>query len=156
MYLGLESGSDRVLESIDKGTTVEKIVKVSEMVYDSGIPSVTSVLLGLPGEGKEDVEETLKLMRKIKTDLFDVNTFVPIPGTRSYDEMSEADRRNIDWKKVGFKSFESHFSSTIPLDDFNGYRSEAFKTANNLRIKTIIRFGTRMFFQSCANMFKRS
>ena len=55
MYLGFESGSDKVLQIIDKKTSVEKNIKISEIVYKSGIPSGTGILLGLPDEGKEDM-----------------------------------------------------------------------------------------------------
>ncbi len=70
LYFGLESGSDRVLKAIDKKTTVEQIIRVSEMVYNSGIFTATSILMGLPYETKEDMEETLKLMKKVKTRYF--------------------------------------------------------------------------------------
>ncbi len=155
LYIGLESGSDRVLKAIDKKITVEKIIKVSGMVHSSGIPSATSIMLGLPDEGKEDMEATLKLMKKIKTDIFDVNSYIPLPGTPSYDAMSEEDKKNIDWRKVGYKSFNNYFSKSILHDDFKRYRSEAYEIANNVRKKTIVRFGARMFFHFVARMFKK-
>jgi radical SAM superfamily enzyme YgiQ (UPF0313 family) len=141
LLFGLESGSDRVLKAINKKTTVEQIIRVSEMVYNSGIPSVTSILLGLPGEGKEDMEETLKLMGTIKTDIFDVNSYVPLPGSQLYDSMSEEDKKNIDWRKVAYKSFENYFSRSISHDDLKRCLSQAYEIANNVREKTIVRFG---------------
>jgi radical SAM superfamily enzyme YgiQ (UPF0313 family) len=144
LYFGLESGSERVLKAIDKKITVEEIIKVSEMVYNSGIPSVTSIVLGLPEEKKEDIEETLKLMKKVKTDILDVNSYVPLPGTRLYDSMSEEDKKNIDWRKVAFKSFDNYFSKNISRDDFRRYVSEAYEIANNVRRETLVRFGASM------------
>jgi len=145
LYLGLESGSDRVLKAINKKTTVEQNIKVSKMVYNSGIPSATSIMLGLPDESKEEMEETLKLMKKVKTDIFDVNSYIPLPGTPLYDSMSEEDKKNIDWRKVGLKSFDNYFSKSMSHDDFKRYLSEAYKIANNVRGKTIVRFGAKMF-----------
>jgi anaerobic magnesium-protoporphyrin IX monomethyl ester cyclase len=156
LYLGLESGSDRVLKAIDKKITVEKIITVSKMIYNSGIPSVTSILLGLPDEGKEDIEETLKLMKKVKTDIYDINNYIPLPGTLLYDSMSEGDKKNIDWRKVGYKSFDSCFSESISTDDFRRCRSEAYKIANNVRNKAIIRFGAKIFFRFAARKLKKS
>ena len=144
LYFGLESGSERVLKAIDKKITVEEIIKVSEMVYNSGIPSVTSIVLGLPEEKKEDIEETLKLMKKVKTDILDVNSYVPLPGTRLYDSMSEEEKKNIDWRKVAFKSFDNYFSKNISRDDFRRYVSEAYEIANNVRRETLVRFGASM------------
>jgi len=155
LYIGLESGSDRVLKSIDKKITVEQIIKVSKMINNSGIPSATSVLLGLPDEGKEDIEETLKLMRRIKTEIFDVNSYIPLPGAPLYDSMSEEDKKNIDWRKVAYKSFDNYFSRRMSSDDLQKYRSQAYKIADNVRKKTIVRLGSRMFFHSIANTLKR-
>ncbi len=137
LYFGLESGSNRVLKAINKKITVEQIIKVSEMVYDSGIPAVTSVLLGLPDETREDMEATLKLMKKVRTDLFDVNSYTPLPGTLLYDSMSEEDKKNIDWRKVSLKSLDGYFSKTMSYDDFQRYRAEAYDIANNVRNKIV-------------------
>ncbi|MFC1990872.1 B12-binding domain-containing radical SAM protein [Chloroflexota bacterium] len=154
MYFGLESGSNRMLKYIDKKITVDKIIEVSKMVYDSGIASATSILIGLPEENKKDMEETLELMKKVKTDIFDVNNYSPLPGTTLYDAMSEEDRNNIDWRKVAFKSFDNHFSKNISNDDFTRYRSEAYKIADNVRIKTIFRLGAKRFFHHIVKIFK--
>lgn len=142
LYFGLESGSDRVLQSIDKKMNVAEMVRVSEMVHDVGIPSVTSVLLGLPDEGEEDMAETLRLMKKVKTDIFDINSYVPIPGTPLWDAMS-AEKRNIDWRKVGFKSFNNYFSAQVSAEDFKNYVNEAYRIAGRVRNRTIARFAAR-------------
>lgn len=154
LYLGLESGSDRLLKSTNKKETVEKIIKASKMLYNSGITSVTSIMLGLPDESKEDIEETLKLMKTFKTDFFDVNSYLPLAGTQLYDSMSAEDKKNIDWGKVGYKSFDNYFSKNISRDDFKRYKSEAYEIANTIRKKSLIRLGVRIFSHSVAKMFK--
>jgi anaerobic magnesium-protoporphyrin IX monomethyl ester cyclase len=141
LYFGLESGSDRILKAINKNTTVKQIIKVSEMVYDSGIQSVTSVLLGLPNEGKEDMEATLKLMATIKTDIFDVNSYVPLPGSPLWDSMTEDEKKNIDWRKTAYKSYDNYFSKNVSHDDLKRYLSQAYEIANDVQKKTIARFG---------------
>jgi radical SAM superfamily enzyme YgiQ (UPF0313 family) len=155
LYFGLESGSDRILKSIDKKITVDQIIKVSGMVHDSGIPTATSVLLGLPDETKEDMEETLKLMKRVKADLFDVNSYTPLPGTSLYDAMAEEEKKSIDWHKVSLKSFDSYFSKSASQDDFRECISEAYEIANKVRRKTLLRFASKMFFHSIAGMFKK-
>ena len=155
LYFGLESGSDRVLKAIDKKITVNQIIKVSKMVHDSGIPAATSVLMGLPDETKEDMEETLRIMKKVKADLFDVNSYTPLPGTSLYDAMDEEARKSIDWRKVSLKSFDSYFSKSVSQDDFRKYISEAYGIANGVRRKTLLRFAARMFFHSLAGTFKK-
>jgi anaerobic magnesium-protoporphyrin IX monomethyl ester cyclase len=155
MYFGLESGSDRVLQSANKKLTVEKIIKVSKMVHDAGITSAASILLGLPEERKEDVEETLKLMKKVKTDLIDVNSYIPLPGTGLYDSMTAEEKEGIDWRRTGYKSTYNYFSKNISREDFNKYRDEAYKIADDIRIKTIARFVYKILFSSITGIFKK-
>lgn len=140
LYFGLESGSERILKSINKKITIADIVKASELVSKSGILSVTAVMLGLPQEEKQDIESTLQLMKKIKTDIFDINCYVPLPGTELYDHMSDEDRKNIDWHKVGFKSYDNYFTKNIPQKDLQEYINKAHEIAKNT-LKTFQKHG---------------
>jgi len=155
LYLGLESGSERILKLVDKGIGTEEIIKKSSQVYRSGIHSATAILLGLPEETKEDAEQTLKLMKRIKTDIFDINSYVPLPGTPIYDSMSEEDKQNVDWYKVGYKSFANYFSHNMTQDEFKAYRNAAYRVASNQQIRTVIRVGPRMFFSGIMRKIRR-
>jgi radical SAM superfamily enzyme YgiQ (UPF0313 family) len=145
-----------MLKAIDKKMTTESIIKVSKMVRDSGIPSVGTLMVGLPGESQEDIEQTLKFMREIEVDLIDVNSYVPLPGTPLFDAMSEDDRNGIDWQKVAYKSIGINFSKTIPPDAFVKYQYRAYKIANNIRKKGLVRIGVKMFLNSITSRFKKS
>ena len=70
-----------------------------------------------------DIEDTLTLMSRIKTSIFDINNFVPLPGTPLYDG------QNVDWKKVGFKSFENYFTNNISKEALGGYINRAYEIA---------------------------
>jgi radical SAM superfamily enzyme YgiQ (UPF0313 family) len=140
LYIGLESGSETILKSINKKITVEDIIKASELVAQSGIPSVTAVMLGFPEEENKDIEKTLTLMTKIKTDIFDINCYVPLPGTELYDKMSEEERKNIDWRKVGFKSYNNYFSKKISQRDLQKFIHRAHEIAQNT-LKTFQKHG---------------
>jgi anaerobic magnesium-protoporphyrin IX monomethyl ester cyclase len=155
LYFGLESGSERILKSIDKKITLADIVRVNQIVRDTGILADTSVLLGLPDEGREDIEATLSLMRSIEADEFDVNSFIPLPGTSIWDAMSEEEKKNIDWLKVGYKSYDNYFSKELSREEFAAYRDEAYKIAGRVLRKTIIRLGARALFSPVARVFGR-
>lgn len=129
LYFGLESGSKRILEAIDKRTTVEQIIKVSQMVSDSGLSSITAVMIGLPQETREDIESTLELMQKINTDIFDVNCYVPLPGTELFNKLSKDKRDGLDWKEIGYKSFNNHFTENLSRDELTGYLKQAYQIA---------------------------
>ncbi len=129
LYFGLESGSPDVLASVDKRTTVEQIKRASSLVKRSGIASVTSILLGLPEETREDMEQTLSLMEELDTDLFDINCYVPLPGTRYWDDLSPAAREAIDWPLAGYKSFDNNFNANIPQHELQEILLRAYAVA---------------------------
>lgn len=155
LYLGLESGSNRVLGLIDKNETVEKYIEVGKMIYNSGILSATSILIGSPDEEKADIEATLELMRQFKTDFYDVNSYMPLPGTPLYDAMSEEEKLGIDWRKIGLKSFDNYFSKHMTREELNSYRDEAYRIADSLHLKSIARLGAKRLVNSITGLFKR-
>ncbi|MGP8080741.1 MAG: B12-binding domain-containing radical SAM protein [Dehalococcoidales bacterium] len=156
LYFGLESGSNRVLQSIDKKMTVENMVEVSKMVHDAGIMSISSLVLGLPDETKEDIEKTLKLMKTFKTDFFDVNIYTPLPGSPLGDSVSEEEMRKIDWAKVAYKSFSNYFSQAMSEEDFRKNQLKAYQIADNVRRRSIIRMGIKKVSSSMVKKFKKS
>ncbi len=154
LYVGLESGSNRMLEYMMKKETVERSLEVSKMIYDSGIIQVTSVLLGMPDEDKEDIEKTLEVMRHYKTDFFDVNNYVPLPGTPHWDALSEEERQAIDWRKIGFKSADSYFSKRLTKEELQSYQDEANEIAESLRKRSLIRLTVKKAANSVARVFR--
>jgi radical SAM superfamily enzyme YgiQ (UPF0313 family) len=135
LYFGLESGSERMLKDIHKRITVDRILEAGQIVYNSGIKTITSILLGLPNEDTEDLEKTLSLMRKLKTNLFDINCYVPLPGTELYDQMTVEEQTQIDYRKVGFKSLDNFFTKKISKEELKKYINEAHDIAEELQQK---------------------
>jgi anaerobic magnesium-protoporphyrin IX monomethyl ester cyclase len=155
LYIGLESGSNKVLKSINKKETIEKNIEISKMIYDCGIMTATSILLGSPDETKEDIEETLHIMTHFKTDFFDVNSYMPLPGTPYYDALSEEERKAINWPKTGLKSFDNYFSKHMSREELGVYRDKAYKIANRRRIRSILRLGLKKVFNPISRIFSR-
>jgi radical SAM superfamily enzyme YgiQ (UPF0313 family) len=139
LFFGLESGSDRILKAIAKKTNVEQIVKVNEIVHDSGIPSVTSVMFGLPDETTEDIEETLRLMESIETDMFDVNNYVPLPGS-PISSPGKDEVTTVDWGRVGYKSLANYFNKRISHEELNEHLLRAYDIADRARTRSIQRY----------------
>lgn len=155
LYFGLESGSNRLLRLMNKKMTVEDNIVKSQMVHDSGILSASSVLLGLPGETREEMEATLRLMKEVKTDIFDVNSFVPLPGSPLYDSLTEQDKAKVDWGKMAYKSFDNYVFSNVSSDDFKRYLTEAYEIANKLHRKTLMRYIARVPIDYLGRVFRK-
>jgi len=155
LYLGAESGSDRILDTMDKKITAAQIMRVSKMVHNAGLDSITAILIGLPDETKEDIETTLNLMRHLKTGIFDVSSFIPLPGTPAWETIPEADKKDIDWRKVSYKSFDNYFLKNVSGEDFRKYMSEAYKIAGKAQRRTVIRLGLLMLKDSIKGLFNK-
>ncbi len=154
LYLGAESGSDRILDSMNKRITADQIKKISQMVHDAGLDTVTAIIIGFPEETREDIEATLALMRNLKTDVFDVSSFIPLPGTPAWELVADADKNEIDWRKVSYKSFDNYFLKSVSAEEFRRYMQEAYKIAGRTQRHTVIRVGLRMLRESVGSWFK--
>lgn len=139
LYFGMESGSEKILKEYSKNTDIQKIIDASDLVYQSGIKIITSILIGLPQETAEDIESTLNLMGKVKTHIFDINSYVPLPGTELYKKMGKEQIQNLDWNEVGYKSYTNFFSNHISQDDLQIY----LKRAYNIAEKTLNKFTSK-------------
>ncbi|OWJ54694.1 B12-binding domain/radical SAM domain-containing protein [Pyrodictium delaneyi] len=81
--VGLQSGSNRLLDAVDRGHTVEEALEAVELIHRYGFQAVVDLIFGLPGETEEDVEATIEIMYKL-ADMgarLRLHTFLPLPGT---------------------------------------------------------------------------
>lgn len=81
--IGSQSGSDRLLRHIRRGHTTEDVLIAAELVQKNGLKCKVDFIFGLPGETREDLEATFKLIEKlIKLNAeIRIHTFIPLPGT---------------------------------------------------------------------------
>ena len=84
-FIGFESGSDRVLKFIRKGTTAEQNLQAARICRKYGITIWANYMMGLPTETKGEVMETVRLMKDIDPDYYSPAFFTPHPGTDLYD-----------------------------------------------------------------------
>ncbi len=89
IWFGVESGSPRILEKINKGVTVEQTEKAFQMCRDEGVMTACSFLLGIPGETVEDMNASFKLARKLDPDFCRWNIYIAVPGSPLYDEIMQ-------------------------------------------------------------------
>ena len=86
-WLGAESGSQRVLDAMEKGTRVEQIAQASRLLHDAGIEVGFFLQFGYPGETREDIEATLQMVRDCRPDDIGVSVSYPLPGTTFYQRV---------------------------------------------------------------------
>ncbi len=85
IQFGFESGSQRVLDFINKDTKIEQNVKAIEQCKKHGIFVDGSFMVGLPTETTSEVMETARFIKKYKPDNVDIKMYKPYPSTEFYD-----------------------------------------------------------------------
>jgi anaerobic magnesium-protoporphyrin IX monomethyl ester cyclase len=87
--LGAESGSQRVLEAMTKGTTVEQIRRAATLCREAGIETYFYMMVGYPGEEWADLKRSVKLLRETRPDAFSTTIAYPLPGTAFYEQVRD-------------------------------------------------------------------
>jgi len=90
LAVGIESGDKYILEKvINKGITVEKNTQFVKDCHDVGLRVKAYLIIGLPGESRESVENTKKWLREANTDNYDLSIFAPYAGSEIYENSED-------------------------------------------------------------------
>ena len=90
-FIGFESGNDRVLRFLRKGTTREKNLAAARVCRKYGIKIWANYMLGLPTETREEVMDTVSMLKEIDPDWYSPAFYTPHPGSDLYDYCIEHD-----------------------------------------------------------------
>jgi anaerobic magnesium-protoporphyrin IX monomethyl ester cyclase len=85
VWIGAESGSQRILDAMDKGTKVEQITKAAALLRQQGIQVGFFLQFGYPGETLADIERTLEMVRETLPDDIGISVSYPLPGTKFFE-----------------------------------------------------------------------
>lgn len=88
-YIGVESGSQKMLDFFKKDETVEQFIKAFDVAHKVGIKTYASFIVGAPTETDEDREKTEEFISRIKPDYIGKNIYTGIPGSELYDYVKE-------------------------------------------------------------------
>ena len=112
--VGVESGSERILQLMDKGTTLQGIKDAARLFREAGIHWTAYFMMGIPTETEEDVRKTLALLHTIKPDFASIGVYEPFPGTRLLDVSVEKGLVN---SRMSYEESFARISSDYYLKD---------------------------------------
>jgi len=84
---GIESGSPKILELMNKRINIDETIKTRELCKMAGIAFACFFMIGFPGETEEDRGLTLNFIRKLKPDQLVIGSFIPIPKSKTYQDL---------------------------------------------------------------------
>jgi anaerobic magnesium-protoporphyrin IX monomethyl ester cyclase len=81
VYLGFESGSQAILDGINKGTTIERLEQGARILQEQGIERSVGFVIGLPGESDETIAQTIEMVHRVKPERVQFTRFTPLVGS---------------------------------------------------------------------------
>lgn len=97
VWMGAESGSQKILDAMDKGTRVDQIAKARENLRNEGIRACYFLQFGYPGETWADIQNTIRLVRDTRPDDIGVSVSYPLPGTKFFDRVHAQLGEKTNW-----------------------------------------------------------
>jgi anaerobic magnesium-protoporphyrin IX monomethyl ester cyclase len=98
VWMGAESGSQKVLDSMDKGTRVEQIYEARENLRRNEIRAGFFLQFGYPGETWGDIEQTIRMVRDTAPDDVGISVSYPLPGTKFHARVSSELGEKVNWR----------------------------------------------------------
>jgi len=119
IHYGIESGSQRMLDFLQKEITIEQIKRIIEMTKKAGIEVFAYMMVGIPTETREDIEESFKLIRQIMPDHVNYSICTPFPATHLYNQTLENGQLKKDYWLEFAKNPKSDFKIRTLNEHFN-------------------------------------
>jgi anaerobic magnesium-protoporphyrin IX monomethyl ester cyclase len=98
VWMGAESGSQKILDAMDKGIRVDQIHEARENLRRHAIRACFFLQLGYLGESWEDLEQTIRLIRETRPDDIGVSVSYPLPNTRFHQIVQTQMGRKANWR----------------------------------------------------------
>jgi len=126
---GIESGNQRILDSMKKNETLDQVREVVAWTKKAGIHVTGYFMLGMLGETRDTIRETMAFARELQLDFHGFSLTTPIPGTELYDSALEAGLISEGRTDIGEWSLHTNANLTQNCtdDELVGFSSEAFR-----------------------------
>lgn len=126
---GIESGSQVILDNINKGIKIKEAMNAIKWAKNSGIKVYCSFIIGLPGENWDTVKETINFVKKTLPTSAQFNVAVPYPGTELFDYAIKKGfiKENPDWRNL-YQHKSLMRTEDMTTDEITKARKMAYKS----------------------------
>lgn len=97
VWVGAESGSQAILDAMDKETKVEQIYEATRLLKLKQIKVAFFIQFGYLGETKTDIGKTIKMIKELVPDNIGISVSYPLPGTKFYDKVKDDLKLKANW-----------------------------------------------------------
>jgi radical SAM superfamily enzyme YgiQ (UPF0313 family) len=106
VWIGSESGSQKILDAMERGVTVEEVQTAIELLRSGGIQTGMFLMWGYAGEELEDIEATVQHVKRSNPDIVLTTVAYPIKGTPYFDEVAENVVSQRAWAEVSDRDYQ--------------------------------------------------
>lgn len=146
-FIGFESGSQRMLNFVRKGTTVEQNLAAARMCHQYGIQIWANYMFGLPTETRDDVVATVRMIKEIDPDFYSPTFYTPHPGT---DLFAWVEQEGLSLVKDHTSYRRNPEEAKVKGVDYDLVRWAVEESQRPL-LKNYLRRTTRRYWQRYAN-----
>lgn len=97
VWIGAESGSQKILDAMDKGITIAQIAKATQLLKEHNIRPAFFLQFGYPGEELQDIDKTLEMLTQLQPAEIGISVSYPLPGTRFYENVKNELQKKSNW-----------------------------------------------------------
>jgi len=97
VWIGAESGSQKILDAMDKGITIAQIRKATQLLKENGIKPSFFIQFGYPGETIEDIGKTIDMINELLPFSIGISVSYPLPGTVFYEKVKAELSGKSNW-----------------------------------------------------------
>jgi anaerobic magnesium-protoporphyrin IX monomethyl ester cyclase len=155
IWIGAESGSQKILDAMDKGTTVEQIYAATQLMKKHGLKPCFFLQFGYLDEQKVDIDATLNMVFELMPHDIGVSVSYPLPGTKFYEKVKSQLTEKTNWTDsdellLMYKStFSPEYYKTI-----HRYLHKAFRGKQSvLELKKVLSFKSCKFKKSISFIY---
>lgn len=105
IWIGSESGSQRILDAMERGVTVEQVQTAVTLCRSAGIQTGMFLMWGYEGEDLSDIEATVAHVKKTDPDIFFTTVAYPIKGTPYFSEVADRVQSLKHWRETSDREF---------------------------------------------------
>jgi len=124
---GVETGTNRIMELIKKGVTLDQIRDAIKWTEEVGIETKAYFMLGFPTETKEEIEKTIDFALELNPDVASFNIVIPYPGTELFKMYEKSLPNELDYDKLTFGDLDFVASDKYPPDELRSFVRGAYK-----------------------------
>ncbi|MGZ5190066.1 MAG: B12-binding domain-containing radical SAM protein [Flavisolibacter sp.] len=142
VWMGAESGSQKILDAMDKGITIGQIEQATNLLRKHNIRPSFFIQFGYLGETREDIALTIKMICRLLPSEIGVSVSYPLPGTGFYEKVKEQLKQKTNWTD----------SDELALMFHNTYQPSFYKQLHRYVHKI---FRKKIAFQTAVHLVKQ-